>query len=124
MARSRRSVEKEQFWRLVLAEHAASGLAVRAFCQREAVSEPSFYFWRRELASRDSSPDSHPSSTRFVPVRVVEADAPRAGEERPPSEHAVIAIGIPGGFTLRAGSATDTERVAAWIAAIIRVAAT
>jgi hypothetical protein len=124
MASSKRSVEKEQFWRLVLAEHATSGLSVRAFCQREAVSEPSFYFWRRELASRDSCPESHPGSIRLVPVRVVQADAPHADEERPPSEHAVIEIGMPGGFTLRAGSATDTERVAAWIAAIIKVAAT
>ena len=124
MASSKRSVEKEQFWRLVLAEHATSGLSVRAFCQREAVSEPSFYFWRRELAARDISPDSHSSSTQFVPVRVVEAGLPRAGEERPPSEQSVIEIGMPGGFTLRACSATDTERVAAWIAAIIKVAAT
>jgi len=41
----------------------------------------------------------------------------------PPSDNAVIEIGIPGGYTLRAGAATDTERVAAWIAAIIKVAA-
>ena len=39
MARSRRSVEKEEFWRLVLKEHAASGLSIKAFCKREAVSE-------------------------------------------------------------------------------------
>jgi hypothetical protein len=67
MASSRRSVEKEAFWRLVLAEHAACDLSVRAFCPREAISEASFYFWKRELTTRDAQP----KSPQIVRVRVV-----------------------------------------------------
>jgi transposase-like protein len=30
----------------------AGGQSVRAFCRSEGVTEPSFYYWRRELARR------------------------------------------------------------------------
>jgi len=123
MASSKRSVEKEEFWRLVLAEHAASDLSVRAFCKREAISEASFYFWKRELVSRDAIPISQPKSPQFIPVRVVDPKPMPVVADPIRSDSAVIEIGIPGGFTLRADAATDTERVAAWIAAIIKVAA-
>ncbi len=123
MASSKRSVEKEEFWRLVLAEHAASDLSVRAFCKREAISEASFYFWKRELVSRDAIPISQPKSPQLVPVRVVDSKPTPVVADPAPSDNAVIEVGIPGGFTLRAGAATDAERVGAWIAAIIKVAA-
>jgi len=123
MASSKRSVEKEEFWRLVLAEHAASDLSVRAFCKREAISEASFYFWKRELVSRDAIPISQPKSPQLVPVRVVDPKPTPVVADPIPSDNAVIEVSIPGGFTLRAAVATDTERVGAWIAAIIKVAA-
>jgi hypothetical protein len=105
MASSKRSVEKEEFWRLVLAEHAASDLSVRAFRKREAISEASFYFWKRELVSRDSKSKSQLKSTQFVPMRVVDSKATHVVADSPPSDNAVIEVGIPGGFTLRAGAA-------------------
>ena len=120
MSSSKRSVEKEEFWRLVLAEQPTSGLSVRAFCKREAISEASFYFWRRESALRDARSDAKPNSPRLVPVRVVDSKATHAGDGAIASENAVVEVGLPGGFTLRAGLATDTERVAAWIAAILK----
>jgi hypothetical protein len=120
MSSSKRSVEKEEFWRLVLAEQATSGLSVRAFCKREAISEASFYFWRRESALRDARSDAKPNSPPLVPVRVVDSRATHAGDGAIASENAVVEVGLPGGFTLRAGLATDTERVAAWIAAILK----
>ncbi|HBJ37680.1 MAG TPA: hypothetical protein DDZ51_23570 [Planctomycetaceae bacterium] len=75
MASSKRSFEKEEFWRLVLAEHAASDLSVRASCKREAVSETSFHFWKLDLATRDARPDSQPNSPRLTPMRVVDSQA-------------------------------------------------
>jgi hypothetical protein len=108
---------------LIHAEHAASDLSVRAFCKREAISEASFYFWKRELVSRDAIPISQPKSPQLVPVRVVGPKPTPVVADPIRSDSAVIEIGIPGGFTLRAAVATDTERVAAWIAAIIKVAA-
>lgn len=56
MSRDGNEGEKEQFCRLVLEEHASSGLSVRAFCKRESLSEPSFYSWRRKIHHRDSRP--------------------------------------------------------------------
>jgi hypothetical protein len=47
-----------------------SGLSVRAFCEKQGLSEPSFYAWRRTLAARDAA------AVRFVPVQV-------AGEPMP-----------------------------------------
>jgi len=123
MASSKRSVEKEEFWRLALAEYANSGLTVRAFCQREALSEASFYFWRRELRTRDQMPDAKSSSPQLIPVRLVDSKTTQAATTPTPPEDAVIEIGIPGGFSLRAGAATDADQVAAWIAAIVKVAA-
>jgi hypothetical protein len=53
MARRQRDPAKEKFWRRALARFRSSGLSVRAFCDRELLSEPSFYAWRAELARRD-----------------------------------------------------------------------
>ncbi len=44
--RRRRDVDA---WRGVLERFASSGLAVPAFCEREAISEASFYRWRSIL---------------------------------------------------------------------------
>jgi len=59
--------EREQLWRLRVVEQRASGLTVRAFCQRHALREPSFYFWRRTLAERDRA-NSRPAEPAFVAV--------------------------------------------------------
>ena len=54
MSRSKRSAEKEKFWRLVVDEQRRCGLNIRMFCQQKAISEPSFYSWRKELQKRDA----------------------------------------------------------------------
>ena len=40
------------FWRRVLQQFQHSGQGVRAFCEAHALSEPSFYAWRRILQER------------------------------------------------------------------------
>ena len=45
--------KKESFWREHLSHQTRSGLTVRAFCEREALKETAFYFWRREIRRRD-----------------------------------------------------------------------
>lgn len=73
MATSRRSLEKEAFWRLVLSEQQQSGLSIRAFCAEEGLSEPSFYAWRREIRKRDAggnaSIENHGSNENRSAVR-------------------------------------------------------
>jgi hypothetical protein len=44
---------KEQFWRQHLEAWRKSEQSVRAYCTEAALSVPSFYAWRRELARRD-----------------------------------------------------------------------
>ena len=67
-----RDPRKEQQWRRWIHQWEQSGLSVRAFCARHALSPPSFYAWRRALQQRDAA------AAAFVPVRVVrdEASAP------------------------------------------------
>lgn len=45
-----------QQWRALLAQQAVSGLSVAAFCRQQALSEASFYAWRRRLRSSADSP--------------------------------------------------------------------
>jgi hypothetical protein len=68
--------------RLLRFEH--SGLSVAAFCDREGVSAPSFYTWRRRLRHDSPVPGDGP---RFLPVHVVAS---------PPVE-----LVLPGGAVLR-----------------------
>jgi transposase-like protein len=74
--------EKEQFWRLVLEEQARSGLSAREFCRREAVSEPSFYAWRRKIGERDS--ESRVGRV-MLPVTVIDPARPSDRSSRSPA---------------------------------------
>ena len=51
---ARRDRAKERKWRAVLRRQARSGLAVRSFCLTRGISQATFYYWRRELAIRDT----------------------------------------------------------------------
>jgi len=48
-----RDPAKERHWRRMVRQWRKSGLSVRDFCDWQALSEPCFYAWRRELAKRD-----------------------------------------------------------------------
>lgn len=89
----RRDAAKQRYWEGCVARWRKSGLSVREFCRREALCEPSFYAWRRELARRETS-EPHarrasraarraPQPAAFVPVEVVAPKfaAPPAGIE-------------------------------------------
>ena len=47
-----RDERTEQQWRRWIGEWRASGLSVRAFCERRGLAIPSFYAWRRTLERR------------------------------------------------------------------------
>src|SRR5690348_7530730 len=87
MAAKTRDLELERRWRERIAQFACSGLSVRAFCARHAISEPSFYAWRRELADRDRTSTMKGATPTFVPVTVLAA--------------AAIEVSLPGGVTVR-----------------------
>jgi transposase-like protein len=50
-----RNAEKQRFWQRQLARWRQSRQSVREFCRENALSEPSFYAWRRELTRRGQS---------------------------------------------------------------------
>ncbi len=86
MGERRHNPAKEQFWRRVMSRFRGSGLTIRAFCDRERLSEPSFYAWRAELARRDRAqrqrvdpvkPRAACRQPRFVPVRILDDEEPR-----------------------------------------------
>ena len=60
-------------WREHVRDWRASGLSVRAFCERRGLAEPSFYAWRRKLARHADRPPA------FVAVRLVADEAPARG---------------------------------------------
>ncbi len=62
------SSAREQFWRKLVAGQVQSGASIRQWCERHGVSEPSFYFWRRELARRNEQ--RLDASPLIVPVEV------------------------------------------------------
>ena len=78
-----------------------SGLAQRAFAEREGVSYSAFQYWRRRVLRSGSSArrPAAAASLELAPVRVVPDRAPRAAgfELRTPSGHAVsVPAGVDG----------------------------
>ncbi|MBI3865874.1 MAG: hypothetical protein HY290_28705 [Planctomycetia bacterium] len=116
--KGQRDQTKERHWRRMVRDWRKSGLSVRDFCDWQALSEPSFYTWRRELAKRDrefaaavpgigavgkgrsvkqNAPYRTPAAA-FLPVQVV-ADGGRdaaASSSRPD----VIEVHLSGGVRL------------------------
>jgi hypothetical protein len=90
-----RDPRKEQFWRRMLRLWQRGGLSVRAFCEQQGLSPPSFYAWRRTLAERDAQ------AVTFVPVEVLPQPLP------PESEAAGLELVLAGGRVLRIGPAFD-----------------
>ena len=71
MANATRDLDRESYWRTVLACWRRSGLSVRAFCRAEGLCEPTFYLWRRKLDRNQPKPPA------FLPVQIVsERDEP------------------------------------------------
>jgi hypothetical protein len=107
MAKQQRRGEREQRWRDLVARFAASGLTVRAFCQRERVPESAFYSWRRTLQQRDL--EATTASPAFLPVAIQRPERATGAE---------TCVELSGGVTIRVGEATSIERVAALVRAL------
>jgi hypothetical protein len=89
---SRRSPEKEAYWRKMLHRRRRDGVSVRQFCKDHSLSEASFFSWQREIAMRDrqatDTSENGSSSSRakqavaqqvnpspFIPLRLTSASA-------------------------------------------------
>jgi hypothetical protein len=43
--------ERREFWRELIGKQKKSGQSIGTFCQEQGVSQPSFYYWRQQLAA-------------------------------------------------------------------------
>jgi hypothetical protein len=104
---SGRDPKRERAWRGRLERWRSGGGSVRVFCRREGVAEPSFYYWRRELARRDGAGArcGGAAAPLFLPVRVKDSGTvPGEG---------VIEVRLPSGHVLRGGEVEKLARLAA-----------
>jgi transposase-like protein len=74
-------------------EWRASGLSVRAFCDRHGLDESRFYAWRRLLQQRDGE------ATSFVPVLVV--------PDEPPATTGSLEVVLASGRSIRVAAGFD-----------------
>ena len=89
MSRGQRDLRLERQWRERMDQCQASGLSIREFCVRNGLSEPTFYFWKRELRIRDqASSKASLAQLKFVPVTVLPS-VTLSVEVRCPSGHVV-----------------------------------
>ena len=116
MAKGRRDAGREVFWRDAVGRQAVSGLGVRAFCQRERLSESAFHWWRREIARRDackrptSGPSTRPANRpAFLPVVV---------EKQPQQPEEAITIELAGRRVLRLPGSMPAGQLAAVVQAL------
>lgn len=135
MARRVPDKSKERLWRRLLREWRRSGQSVRTFCRSQAVSEPSFYFWRQTLAQRDrqrqtAAPRSHRLGSEanaadpcrppalFAAVRLIDA-APSAPTGRGADTHPpLLEVLCRGGRIVRVAAGFDPAVVRALVIAL------
>lgn len=110
MARER-GAAAERIWRKRLAQHRRSGLTVADFCEREGVSTPSFYAWKRRLAA--GGVHGQAVATRSAPLFVPLALSTVA---------AGVRIVLPGGAVVELPTGADERLLRTCIRAAARPA--
>jgi hypothetical protein len=70
-----RDIQKQRFWQRAVQQWRRSGHSIRDYCRENALSEPSFYAWRRELTRRKQP--RRPASRRAcqAPTRLAASSA-------------------------------------------------
>ena len=103
----KRSAEKEEFWRLALAEQQASGMTIKAFCVQQGLAAHAFSWWKREIKKRDQrragrQSDNRAKDTRLIPVTVTSQSPPASvSSDVAGTEHSAIEVVSPTGYKLR-----------------------
>ncbi len=104
-----RDTTKLQYWTEHIKNWQASGLAQRAYCEREGLKWPMFDYWRRQLLAKASvvklAKKKSIGTLTLVPVRV-------AGKP----DHDAIVLYSPAGWELRVPIAIDP----AWLTDVLK----
>ena len=114
MAERGRDLAKQQRWRELLAEQAASSLTVRAFCRERQLGEAAFYAWRKTIRARDGQVTqalAQPGPP-FVPVTLT-AEPPRHEPVAAP-----FVLELAGGRCLRIPETISAARLAELVLAL------
>ena len=121
-----RDLGKEQSWRALLVRQQQSGLSIRKFCERDRISEASYYVWRRELQRRDQeSPiGRQPDREFYVRPPSRSASVASTSTKRPVDSPAFVPVVIgPGGTPVERDehvarvlevACVDGSRVSVW----------
>ena len=127
MSNSNRTFERESYWRGVLKQYSESGLSIRAFCQKNRISEGSFFSWRKRIQSRDADTaavavsDSSPNVAKLLSVDIIDpADSSKAQDSF--ASVALLEIATPNGFTLRVPRTMDPKQLGELLSVITGVA--
>ena len=101
----RSRADRERFWRDLIERQQQSGQSIRAFCDSEGVSQPSFFSWRKRLRNANGNPRS-----RFVPVHVA--------AESTPAPQGRIEILLSDGKSVRVEPGFDAQALCAVLAVL------
>lgn len=105
-------------WQERLSRFASSQMTVAQFCQREGVSQPSFYQWKKRLRQplSDAEPRPTNSAVQFLPLRLSEHSSPPvvqpSGQLGQPVARTTIEL--PGGVRIRVEVPTDRQPDQPW----------
>ncbi len=96
-----KDMEKENYWREIIAQWQASGLSMAAFCRQEGVPDKRFFWWKRRIERRNGKVVAK-GQVNFVPVRIKET-----GTGSVASGNGLIELITPGGCVIRVSSGFD-----------------
>lgn len=116
MNKRRMDGTKERLWRDRISRHEQGGLSIRAFCAAESLSEPSFYWWRRELAGRKAPWRVQPSAQRASTVLPVAQFVPLT--VTPSSPCSSIEIALTSGVVIRVPQGWSSQLLREVLAAL------
>ncbi len=86
-------------WRVEVERAGRARVTVREFCRSRGLREPSFYFWRRELAGRVGTPEARRGPAAiFAPVTVRPASAKAPEPASIELEIAGVTLRVPSHF--------------------------
>jgi hypothetical protein len=119
-----RDPKKEAFWRERLAQQAASGLTIVAWCRQNGVAGSLFHFWKRTIGRRDTGrPGPRPKTTvrpkePAVFAQVVLAPAPAPADPQALPAGGAIEIMLAAGDVVRVPSGFDAPTLARVLAVL------
>jgi len=101
-------------WVKLIAEYETSGLSQKEFVAKHDVSFSTFQYWLYRRSKKLSVESG--STTKFLPVEVVDSAAPKARREG--TESVPVEVELPGGVRVRLSARVSARFVGELVAAL------